>query len=205
MHKLAVFAALTFSVASLAAPPAAPAPAPAAAAPAAPAAPAAAPAAPAAPAAAPDPAAERKAKREALKRFDKSWRCEGKMMKPDGTEVAHKFAMKGKAVADGAWISTSKTWTVPSARKQEALVGWDAATNSYRLTEVTSEGTMVNCTSPGLVGDVWEWSCDGSSEGKPAKRKMTTTYTGDKQSITVGEVQLPDGTWKKIVEGTCKR
>jgi hypothetical protein len=157
-------------------------------------------------AAKPDPAvvAELKAKRDALKEMLKPAKCEGTMVSPEG-ETKMTFKMKGKAVADGAWIQTSKDFAKPTKRKQEGLLGWDSGAGTYRHFEVSSEGRSSTCTSPGWVGETIEWSCDTvGADGKPSKRKMVTTKKGPKVFETVGEVQGADGTWTKMVGSTCK-
>lgn len=151
----------------------------------------------------PDPAVLKR-KRDALKPDEGTWSCEGKLQRPDG-EVVHLFEMTNKPTADGAWLSTTKEWKQPTKRRQDGYLGWDVATSRYTHVEVTSEGTLVTCTSPDVAGVTTVWMCDGTSEGKSTTRRLTSTKKSEQERSTVGEVRLPDGTWRKLVESTCKK
>lgn len=141
---------------------------------------------------------------DALKKDEGTWSCEGKITRPEG-EVAHAFTAVTTRTVDGEWFHTTKEWTTPTKRRQEGLLGWDTTANLYKHVEVTSEGTMVMCTAPDITGANIVWTCDATYQGKPAQRCMTETSRGDKQVEAVGEIKMPDGTWKKMANSACKK
>ena len=113
--------------------------------------------------------------------------------------------MIAKPSADAMWLHTSKEWTKPAPRRQEGYVGWDSTANIYKHVEVTTEGTMVLCTTPDVSTANTMWTCEANFQGKPTERRMTESAKSATQVETVGEVKMPDGTWKKMANSTCKK
>jgi hypothetical protein len=144
---------------------------------------------------------------DALKDFVGTLRCSGTSATELGADVPATFTLSVKKDLGARWLVARSELVVKAKGARpvvaEEIWGWSRAKAGLVRAGATSQGSFVQSTSTGWVGDRFAWSGEGALRGRPAKEKLAFQRTSPREwsvelSIGVDELHV-------VFEGTCKR
>ena len=142
---------------------------------------------------------------DAMKPFDGSWKCTGKVNdSPFGKGHPYVGTVSQKAELGGHWyvarLDEKKTKESPMPFAMIMTVGWDAEAKGLKRSDIDSFGGVGTSTSKGWEGDKIVWEGSGTMGPEKIQFKDTATKKSAKEMHWATEVN-----GAVIVEMTCKK
>lgn len=145
-----------------------------------------------------------------LKNFVGNWEAEGEIyaVEPGKPPVKMKSTMSGHMLGDFWAIAVVKGEAFGTPYQGQGTFGYDSRKKKYVGTWADSMADFMWHYEGVVEGSKLVLSAEGphpTDPGKTVKARDTWEFKGTNTLIITGEMQGPDGTWKKMMSATCKR